>query len=100
MDWNRQKFKLVSAISVLLVMGFLITSLASYYVSRKLETIRGIGIGSRPMWPSIPKRGSVIPSAQPVWRSITLKNISLLSKKKRRMCETGGKVRCPMMMHW
>ncbi len=31
---NRQKFKLVSAISVLLVTGFLITSLTSYFVSR------------------------------------------------------------------
>ena len=34
MFWNRHKFKLVSAISVLIVTGFLVTSLASYVVSR------------------------------------------------------------------
>lgn len=34
MFWNKEKIKLISAISVLLVMGFLVTSLASYFVSR------------------------------------------------------------------
>ena len=34
MFWNREKFKLVFAISVLLIVGFLVTSLASYFVSR------------------------------------------------------------------
>jgi len=34
MFWNRQKFRLVTAVSILLVAGFLVTSLASYFVSR------------------------------------------------------------------
>ena len=35
MFWNRKKFRLVTAISVLLIAGFLVTSLASYFVSRE-----------------------------------------------------------------
>ncbi len=38
MFWNRQKFRLVTAISILLVAGFLVTSLASYFVSEKTKT--------------------------------------------------------------
>lgn len=56
MFWNRQKFRLVAAISLLLVAGFLVTSFTSYFVSRaslrseislntyqkRIETLRGI----------------------------------------------------------
>ncbi len=34
MFWKRKKVKLAFTISVLLIVGFLITSLASYFVSR------------------------------------------------------------------
>ena len=44
MFWNRQKFRLVTAISILLVAGFLVLSTSSFAMNADMGLLTAIGI--------------------------------------------------------